>query len=197
MHRALQISVQNCRHGALIFAELAHNLPRKHHRHVADVKFLILAADDFLHLLLVNGIQKSPKQRNHESPRSFADQIAHFFTHIVLVQRTKHAPRGIDALLDSHDHFARNDGIGFLLHTQIAALLHASAVDPLRATADQSRIFVAFCRYQPKPRSLPLQQSVQGNRGRVPDHVDFGQQGLHAHAERLSPFLDHVGKTNR
>ena len=116
MHRALQVGIEDCRHAPFVFPQLAHNLPRQYNRHVADVKLLIFATDDFLDLLFMDRVEKTPEQGNHEGPRSFADQIPGFLSHIVLVQGTDDSTRGINTFLDADDHVARNNWIRLLLN---------------------------------------------------------------------------------
>ena len=172
LHRALQIRIENCGECALVFAEFADDLSGKYDGQIADVKFLVFVADDFFYAALVRGIEKAPKKRNDETARAPADEVADFFADVVFVQRADDIAAGIDALFDADDHVAGDERVGLFLNSKIAAFLDACAVNPLRATADQDHVFVAFGSDQAKAWAFFLDEAIHRDRGRVADHVD-------------------------
>jgi hypothetical protein len=91
LHGALEIGVENGGHGALVFTELADDLSGEDDGKIANVKFLVLIADDFFYAALVRGIQKTPEQRDHESARTPTGEIANFFAHVVFIERADDA----------------------------------------------------------------------------------------------------------
>src|ERR1700734_4024784 len=136
LHGALKIGVENGGHGAFVFAEFADDLSSEDDREIADVKFLVLVADDFFYAALVHGIQETPEESDNEAAGAATGEIANFFAHIVFIERADDVAPRIHALLYADNHIARDERIGLVLHGQVAAFGHARAVNPLRAAAE-------------------------------------------------------------
>ena len=143
---------------------------------------------------LVNGIEKAPEKRDDNAARAAVHEIADFFADIVFIYRTNDVAARVHALFHADDHVAGNERLGLFLNGEIAALLHARAVDPLRAAADQHDVFVAFRGDQREARAFALDQAVHGDGGGIADHVDRRKKLVHFLADGAGAFFDHAEK---
>ena len=160
LHGTLKIGIENRGHGSLVFTELSNHLSREDHWQIANVKFFVLVANNFLHPPFVHRIQKTPKQRDHKSARAPAGEIANFLSQVVFVQRPDYSAARVHTLLYADDHVPRYQRIGFVLNGKISALGNSRAVDPLRSPPEQHNVFVAFGGDQPQTRAFLFDQAV-------------------------------------
>src|SRR6516162_80749 len=136
LHGALQIGVEDGSEGSFIFAKLADHLAREHNGQIANVKFLVLVANDLLHAFFMKRIEKAPEKRDHKTARAAIDEVTNLGTQVLFVERTNDGATRIDSFLDADNHVAGNQRIGLLLNGKIAALGDACAVNPLCSAAD-------------------------------------------------------------
>ena len=197
LHRPLQVGVEHRGHGALVLAELRHDLAGQHHRQVADVILLVFLADDLLGAFLVPGIGEAPQQRDDDRPCSAVHQQAELAPQVVLVQRADDPSGRVDALLDADDHGPRDERCRFALHGEVAALGQAGPVGPLGAAADEDRVLVALGGDQADPGSAPFDQAVHGHGRGVPDDVEARQERLEVLPGLERDLLDRVDEAHR
>ena len=116
LHGALEIGVKDGGHGAFVFAEFADDLSGEDDGEIADVKFLVLVADDFFYAAFVRGIQETPEESDDEAAGATAGEIANFFTDVVFIKRADDVAAGIHAFLYADDHVAWDERVGLVLH---------------------------------------------------------------------------------
>ena len=64
---------------AFVFAELADDLSGEDDGQIADVKFLVFVANDFLYAAFVRRIQEAPEKRDDEAAGAAAGEICGLF----------------------------------------------------------------------------------------------------------------------
>jgi len=176
---------------------LPFHLPRKNDREIADVKFLVFVADDFLDAPSCTGFRKPQSSDTTRSPaRHDLRGWRNFLSDVLFIQRTDHSAPRIHALLDADDHVARDERLRLLLNREIPALGYARAVNPCAPRPMRTTFFVAFGGNQREGAALFVRSGGSSRSSSNSGYFDRRQKLFHCFSNHAGSFFDHTRKTN-